>query len=404
MAEEPLRPRIVGILLIPHPHRMKTLSRQQLYDLVWTRPVTELAKEFEVSEYILWSICKKHNVPRPGMHYWHKLKRGIKPETPSLPTGPNEQITIARDPFRPGRRLDAGQPPSALNEKALEDLKITFRDSVAEAHKLVRATKANLSSYTNFRDCYEANGREPHLWIDVSKATLTRALLLLDAIVRGLESLGIKMEGDKAIIGNEHVRFGVYERTDREEADNSKSPWNKYKYILTGVLTFRIQTVSKTYAWSDEPGKPLEKRTKFLIREIFVVADKMKEHTACLNEFHRRMDEERKRDEEAWRILEQQQAEVRRRQEQEQLRRQKLEQAAHNWDQSRRLCSFLNECENVIGASHSAEAAVYLTWARNHAKRLDPFQNGYLPHAIAEFAQATATTGDQRPPGRADAN
>lgn len=370
---------------------MKSFSRQELYDAVWSKPVTELAKEYGVSEYIIWNACKKHNLPRPGMHYWHKLKRGAKLEKTSLPPSPfSGKIEIAYHPFRPGPRIDPTQPPSALKGKSLDDLKITFRDTVAKAHPLARATKAHLSPFANFRGCIEAVGREPHLWIDVSKATLTRALLLLDAIVRGLESLGFEMKGDKVVIGDEEVRFGVYERTDREEADDSKSPWNKYTYTLTGILTFRIQTFSKTYAWSDEPNNPLENRVKFLINEILLTADKLAEHSRRLEEFHRRIDEERKRAEEARRLLEQQQAEARRRQEQEQQRRQKLEQAADNWGRARRLNRFLDECEKMLAANASAEAAAFMLWARQHTRRLDPFQNSYLPNAIAELAQSAA--------------
>ena len=42
------------------------LSRQDLYELVWARPVTQIAKEFGLSDVALHKICKKHRIPVPA--------------------------------------------------------------------------------------------------------------------------------------------------------------------------------------------------------------------------------------------------------------------------------------------------------------------------------------------------
>ena len=48
------------------------LTREQLYEKVWSQSVSSLAKEMGVSDVGLAKICKRHNIPRPGLGYWAK--------------------------------------------------------------------------------------------------------------------------------------------------------------------------------------------------------------------------------------------------------------------------------------------------------------------------------------------
>lgn len=47
----------------------KRLTRKELYDLVWSKSMRALAKDFNLSDVGLAKICKKHNIPRPGLPY-----------------------------------------------------------------------------------------------------------------------------------------------------------------------------------------------------------------------------------------------------------------------------------------------------------------------------------------------
>ena len=61
------------------------LTRQQLYDLVWTKPMYELCQQFGLSSNGLRKNCKKLNIPIPYIGYWSKLKYGKNPEKTPLP-------------------------------------------------------------------------------------------------------------------------------------------------------------------------------------------------------------------------------------------------------------------------------------------------------------------------------
>ena len=89
------------------------MKRTQLYELVWSKPMTHLAKEFGLSDVGLRKICVKHNIPTPGLGYWAKLAHG-KPvrQTPLTPSGGNvdENVRIIVRPHKI-------KPPGVLTDQ-----------------------------------------------------------------------------------------------------------------------------------------------------------------------------------------------------------------------------------------------------------------------------------------------
>lgn len=62
-----------------------TLSRQELYEKVWTTPTIKLAESFGLSDVALAKICKKHNIPKPPLGYWARVAAGKKVQQKPLP-------------------------------------------------------------------------------------------------------------------------------------------------------------------------------------------------------------------------------------------------------------------------------------------------------------------------------
>src|SRR5437016_873439 len=53
-----------------------TLTRRELYDLVWETPLHKLAPLYGLSDVGLAKICQRHQVPFPFRGYWAKLRNG----------------------------------------------------------------------------------------------------------------------------------------------------------------------------------------------------------------------------------------------------------------------------------------------------------------------------------------
>src|SRR5437016_8147809 len=62
-----------------------TLSREDLYELVWSKPMRELAKDFGISDVALAKRCRRLGVPVPGRGYWARVDAGQQPYRPQLP-------------------------------------------------------------------------------------------------------------------------------------------------------------------------------------------------------------------------------------------------------------------------------------------------------------------------------
>jgi hypothetical protein len=85
------------------------LSRQELYELVWDRPRTQLAEEFGLSDVALGKICRKFRVPTPPVGYWAKKAHGKPTATMPLPE-PDDTTEILI------RESTASNEPQAIAE------------------------------------------------------------------------------------------------------------------------------------------------------------------------------------------------------------------------------------------------------------------------------------------------
>lgn len=62
-------------------HEMeRILIRGELYDLIWTKPLKEVAEEIELSINTLKKICKDYVIPLPKKGHWTKIAFGKEVE------------------------------------------------------------------------------------------------------------------------------------------------------------------------------------------------------------------------------------------------------------------------------------------------------------------------------------
>lgn len=61
------------------------VTRQELYNLVWSKPMIKLALEYNLSDNGLRKICKKHEIPLPQLGHWQKIQYNKKVKVIPLP-------------------------------------------------------------------------------------------------------------------------------------------------------------------------------------------------------------------------------------------------------------------------------------------------------------------------------
>ena len=54
------------------------LSRKELYDLVWSTPLSKITLQYAYNNDGIKKICKQFDVPMPKASYWSKIKYNKK--------------------------------------------------------------------------------------------------------------------------------------------------------------------------------------------------------------------------------------------------------------------------------------------------------------------------------------
>lgn len=123
------------------------MKRSDLYQKVWSVPMTRLAAELGISDVGLAKTCRRHSIPVPPRGYWAKLKAGQHPARIPLPA-PELDMPVqlaTRDPEEVARQRAAEERRNVvLQERApfTQDLPpLTFATDLEKAHPLVKATQ-----------------------------------------------------------------------------------------------------------------------------------------------------------------------------------------------------------------------------------------------------------------------
>ncbi len=93
---------------------IRTFTREEFYDFVWSAPATKLSKELGCSDVMIGKTCKAFDIPKPYPGYWAKLANGKKPKNTPLPK--NDDPTLQSLTFyqHPSYEATVNEPPREL--------------------------------------------------------------------------------------------------------------------------------------------------------------------------------------------------------------------------------------------------------------------------------------------------
>jgi len=265
--------------------KLKTIKREILYDLVWSVPMTKLAKRFDLSDQGLAKKCKKHNIPRPPMGYWAKLEHGKAVKKTLLPSNTDQALEMVE--FQSKLKsivLDSVMDPE---EKILiQDMPFQIPMRVNSYHPLIkeyRKIKDN-KSIDQFGRLY-FRSTSVDLGFKITPATFNRACLFLHGIVQLFDSYGWKLEKDTGYSGSgnkgvfvfegeklgfelkEPVTLVPIEITQLKRKDGYL--WPTKEYTPTGILEFSIEGMywcGFQARWKDTTKEKLEDRLTSIVQ------------------------------------------------------------------------------------------------------------------------------------------
>ena len=378
-------------------------KRDQLYDQVWKIPISRLAKQFGISDVGLAKICRKLKVPTPPVGYWAKVEFGKKVNRPPLPTldhGEATEYVFARvEKATPQNNL-----PSEIKDIVSPGKTIIVPDHLGAPHPLVKETKAVLKDLKPDKYGMLCPRRKRCLALRIGPASVGRALIILDTIIKAFEAseLAVSIDTEPKTksfvnINGEEIPFILLEEaqrtkhtmTEEEIKQKQKYSWSRvqqWDYIPTGNLSLIIDVWGAPGAkkrWSDSSKKRLEEDLGIFINGAVLIAHVLKGERA------KRADEERKRQEEQ---AKREEAEKQRAAEEARLR--ELDRQAEQWAKSEQLRAFVKAVETLITDGRFSDDdrqrfEKWISWAGGHADQLDP-----LRELRAKKATGSARTPD----------
>src|ERR1035437_8354557 len=189
-----------------------TLSRDELYDLVWTKPIMRLAEIYDISDVGLAKMCRRLRVPRPPVGYWQRLAAGQKiSRTPlrAVPRGLEVRLATVTLRFRvekPEEVESSAMQRIRAFEEAPEN-RIEIPVDLTSAPKIVKRTAKELRprkrrpTYSYYNGAPQEPVRDI-LDVRVTEPTLPRALRIMSALVDALEQRGLMVVSDPLIISS----------------------------------------------------------------------------------------------------------------------------------------------------------------------------------------------------------
>ena len=399
----------------------RTLSREELYELVWSKALSSLAKDFGISDVALGKRCRRLKIPIPGRGYWARVEAGQKPARPKLPAREPEwrdhlALTLTRSHW--SMAVAPEQEGADPVVRQIAALALRTCASVLEVVPPVKRTALRLKHPRRGEFRFGHGERDgPHVTIAVTPESLERALLLADQLLRCAETLGWSFiesasnakeetqiapgvgrhanleasapkpppEG-RLLILSEEVEIRIEERFREEprvpsaaELAREKREWGYHAARTTSIATGKLR-VARDYTYGRYRGPP---RRSWYDRKGSPVEDQIQEILLGCYEVALYMRQRRIKDEE----------EARQRAEEERLREERLARQEGNaalikqfetdagaWHRAKYLRRYIRAARRRLGGEAISvrylETMIdFLAWADRYVEQLDPLSD-----------------------------
>lgn len=137
------------------------MTRQELYERVWSTPMSKLAPEFGVSDVALAKLCRRHAVPTPPRGYWMQLQAGRKPKRARLPARAGEQAIEMPGGVHTLRAQENNRVSTAARQPIAEIACTAMPATLAGCYPAVRRTVAFFTEIQKKVDDQERRDARP---------------------------------------------------------------------------------------------------------------------------------------------------------------------------------------------------------------------------------------------------
>lgn len=263
------------------PYHDTILSREKLYELVWSIPVMAAAERFGLTGNGLKKICSRLSVPVPPRGYWARIQAGQTVRKEPLPAPRRGQQVEHRI-----QRWLSDEAAFLENERVRADLEEDFArlgqpELVPDLTRLHPVLVGSVALLQETEDVAATLREHPCADISVSPEMLDRALRVLDSLFRMLEADGFVAEvtppqpllkrGYGATTYDALPSRTILKRNDAAVAIGMAEERRVWGATENQVLTLSLREPEHGVAgttWSDMSGSTMESQLTAIARAI----------------------------------------------------------------------------------------------------------------------------------------
>jgi len=361
------------------------LTREQLYDEVWSEPMATVARKYGLSDVGLAKICRRLDVPVPWRGYWRQKEVGQKLRRPALRklgTSAMREVTLRRNAAGAAVAEPSGPVAEQQRYESLAQNRIVVQETLSDPHPLVAKSVGALRRAKSDSRGYLQPKSRPCLAVLVTMESADRAMCIYDALLKALDSRGYPVTvttSDQPTttvrIGDEDVAVLLEEIVERQERNPPDGPGRRrlrygseVDWVPTGRLSLKIdhshlEGVRRT--WADGRHQRVDQCLNDFMIGLVAGAEVLKVQRLAREQWQRE-----------WREAEERRAEETRRREEEAARIRALESVLSKWQKARLIREYATELRKsgrVSGRPESDSALEsWLEWVDSYADRMDP--------------------------------
>lgn len=389
------------------------LTREELFNQVWERPMMKVAADFGISDVALKKICDKHRIPVPGRGYWAKKAAGKKVERAHFraTTDPiTNRVVIHGSPLQDLPDKVKRTMVAARKRERLPENKVDVVAVPEDLHPKVARTQKRLEK-AKPSEMGLVTTSEPDLFdLEIGKESVTRAVAFLNALVTAAEDRGCQVvKGNRALVffgDGETLDFRIVEQITRSKHEPTEAElaaiarWERHQQQRRQSWNYGSWTPRPTPPeWDYAPNGHLQVivnkghyghdglrrtfgdgKTQRIETLINAILEAFATWSASIKA--KRIEDERRQRE--WEEEKRRREDQRRQNALEGKRIEALSKNLERWNQRQQILEFVAAVEaklNSSGYDEPEPVREWIAWANDYANRIDPL-NERLPQLL----------------------
>jgi len=394
-------------------------ERRKIFDEVWEKPITTLARKYGISDSALRKRCIRLEIPLPPKGHWEKVKSGkevsIKPELPSLEIDNRQEKEIT------------------LQQQETVELRVDLDNGDKEfkkwCNKIKVCKKVNfynplISEYQNeidyrkkrdeehrfheaFRYSYDLNfqrsqSKVPYrnnkvvLPIDVSDIQLNRALRIMETIIRYINELGGQVmvcngDEDNATLAVFKTSFSFKLKEIKNkyrsilgQSDARKSIKPMYEKVPTGFFEIEIaeilsrkgsNTLPNVLKFTESADRPMEDQIGNIFILIREISEVLKQKLRIEEKEQQLKLAEARREQEIRKEIKRREEEIEERKHRKLALIESIDQQMNEWFNVQKMKKYIRELEDYVSTRVDNEEKELLAIYINLIKRKAAIKN-----------------------------